>query len=226
MTDQAIPAGDRAGKHDAVRPTLHDPARLRRRYAAERRYQAYGLAAILFGLGFLVFLFGSIIGNGWSAFLQTGIRLEIALDKSVIDPAGRGERRTLQTADYTKLAREALYARLGGRPADRKERNQMNGLLSANVDTQIRDAVLADPSIIGTTRVFWVNAQGNVDQLLKGRIDRSIPESRRQLSDRQLAWIDAMVATGEVARRFNWPLFTAGASSQPESAGVGVALIT
>ena len=33
---------------------------IKRRYAAERRFRAYGVAAILFGLVFLAVLFGSI----------------------------------------------------------------------------------------------------------------------------------------------------------------------
>ena len=48
---------------------------LARRYAAEKRFRFYGLVAICFSLLFLSFLFISIIGNGYTAFQQTFIRL-------------------------------------------------------------------------------------------------------------------------------------------------------
>jgi hypothetical protein len=39
---------------------------IRRRYAAERRFKMYGIAAVLFGLTFLVILFSSIISKGYT----------------------------------------------------------------------------------------------------------------------------------------------------------------
>jgi phosphate transport system permease protein len=71
----------------------------------------------------------------------------------------------------------------------------------------------------------WLLASGDVDALLKGNIDRDIPEARRQLDDQQLAWVDKAYETGTLARKFNTGLFTNGASSQPETAGLLVALV-
>jgi phosphate transport system permease protein len=68
-------------------------------------------------------------------------------------------------------------------------------------------------------------AHGNVDALLKGSIDRATPSDRRQLDDQQVAWVDQLVADGSLRKAFNWGLFTQGASSQPETAGLLVALI-
>ena len=41
---------------------------LRRRYWAERRFQAYGFAAVTAGMAFLVYLFFVIFSNGIGAF--------------------------------------------------------------------------------------------------------------------------------------------------------------
>ncbi|MEK1861031.1 MAG: DUF3333 domain-containing protein, partial [Rhizobium leguminosarum] len=41
---------------------------IKRRYAAERRFQAYGIAAITFGLVFLFILLWTVIGKGYTAF--------------------------------------------------------------------------------------------------------------------------------------------------------------
>ncbi|MEO1610182.1 MAG: phosphate ABC transporter permease PstA [Pseudomonadota bacterium] len=203
-----------------------DSSLLRKRYASERRYKAYGLVAILIGLGFLVMLFTSIIGNGWPAFLQSSITLDVYLDKEVINPDGNADEQALFRANYTKLARQALYKKLGfSELPDRVTRRKLNQLLSRGVDVQIRDVVLADQSRIGQTVEIDLFAHGDVDALLKGSISRDTPSDRRQLDDQQVEWVDKLVADGVLAKKFNWGLFKFGASSQPETAGLLVALI-
>lgn len=205
---------------------LNDPAVLRRRYAAERRFQMYGIGALGIALFFLVVLFGSIIAKGWTAFLQTNIRLDVVLDPAEFrNPDGEVTDQSVRVADYTKMARAALRTALGLENLSRPEMRDMRALLSRGVDVQVRAEVEADRSLIGQTVPVWVLANGNVDALLKGAIDRDIPEDRRQLNDRQLGWIDKLAAEGRLEKHFNTGLFTYGASSQPETAGLGVALI-
>jgi len=205
---------------------LADPQLLKRRYVAEKRYQAYGILAILLGFAFLIMLFTSIISNGWSAFLQSKMTLDVELVPDEVAPDGKTDPDSLRRGNYTKLARQALYSKLGfeKRP-DRRTRREIHGLLSRGVDVQIRDKVIADPSLIGKTVTVDLLAHGNVDALLKGSIDRATPSERRQLNDQQVAWVDQLVADGSLRKAFNWGLFTQGASSQPETAGLLVALI-
>lgn len=200
-------------------------ALVKRRYAAERRFRMYGVIAILTALGFLVFLFSSIVGNGWSAFLQTKISLEVYFDPSVIDPKGERKEMQLLTANYQKLARQALYTELGIDPANRAATRDANDLLSRGVVVQLRDMVVGNPEIIGTREKVWLLASGDTDALMKGAIDRDTPEERRQLDNRQVAWVDALAEEGVLEKKFNAGLFYFGASSQPETAGVGVAII-
>src|SRR3954462_14070406 len=61
---------------------------LRRRYWAERRFRGYGLAAVVAGMTFLVYLFFVIFSNGIGAFRQTQIKLDVFYDPAIIDPAG------------------------------------------------------------------------------------------------------------------------------------------
>jgi phosphate transport system permease protein len=158
--------------------------------------------------------------------LQTSIQLPVTLSQEVINPSGNpNDEEELFRANYVKLAREALYSELGVDPKDRKTRRAANELLSRGVDVQLRDMVLRDPSIIGTTQDVWLLASDNADALLKGSIDRETPSDRRQVSDQQIAWIDQLVANGDMKKRFNTGLFVNGASSNPETAGLGVALI-
>ena len=47
----------------------------------------------------------------------------------------------------------------------------------------LRDAVIADPSVIGGTITLDVPASDPFDQLIKGLVDRDAPEDRRRLAD-------------------------------------------
>lgn len=196
-----------------------------RRYAAERRFRAYGVAAIVFGLAFLAVLFGSILSTGYTAFVQSSLKLDVYLDRSVVDPSGKREHNALLTADYTLLAKKALAAAVGADPASKPQMREVGALLSRDVDVEIRKVVLADPLLIGKTVPVWVLASGRVDSLMKGQLDRNLPASSRKLSDQQVAWIDKLAAAGTLEKRFNTGLFTNGASSNPETAGIGVAMI-
>ncbi|AHE53822.1 phosphate ABC transporter permease PstA [Sphingomonas sanxanigenens] len=51
--------------------------RIRRRYAAERRFKLLGLLAVLASVAVLLFLLGTMIGNGVRGFTQTEVRLPV-----------------------------------------------------------------------------------------------------------------------------------------------------
>lgn len=218
---------------ETVRPPTSisaiDPETVRRRIAqrraAEWRFQAYGIAAILFGLFCVAMLFGVIVAKGWPSFQQSTLKLDVAFDPAVIDPSGKHVPDDIMAADYQSLATAALYKQLALTPDDTAATALADGLLSTGADVDLRKLVLTDASIIGKTQTVYLLAHGNVDAVLKGSIDRAVPEESRQIKDRQLAWVDKLVADGRLSKAFNWGLFTRGASSQPETAGLGVAFI-
>ncbi len=200
-------------------------AQLKKRRAAERRFRAYGQIAIGVSLAFLVTVFASIVSRGYTAFVQSVVRLEVFLDPAVIDPSGTKNAKDIWNANYIKLANAALYKTLDVDTSSRRERRKAGQLLSRNIDIQLRDLVAADPSLIGTTQPVRALAHGNVDALVKGAISRKTPEERRQLNDKQVAWVDKLIDSGALEKTFNTGLFVYGASSQPETAGLGVAVI-
>jgi len=210
----------------AARPERRDIG-LKRRYAAERRFRFYGIAAITTGLVFLVILLSTVIGQGYTAFWQTQIRLPITFSQSVIDPRNTGGRdpAALRIANYPQLVRDAIVQRLGVDPNDRAAVALANGLASQGVRQQLAAMVLADPAIIGTTQDVWITANSPIDSAVKGQFDLSIPEARRPVKDLQLQWLGQLESAGDLQQRFNTGLFTFGASSRAETAGVGVALI-
>ncbi len=194
-------------------------ANLSRRYKREVRFRRMGLAAIVIGLMFLSMLFISIVGNGYSAFWQTFIQLEIHLDESVIDPDGTRDPDVLTAANYGGLVKKSLremFPEVTGRSDKRK----LYGLISTGATFNLQDYVMANPEQVGKTIQFWVPADDDVDMLMKGYIDREKPESERRMKDQQLTWVDRLVEQNRIEKRFNKTFFTAGDSREPELAGI------
>ncbi|QBK29473.1 phosphate ABC transporter permease PstA [Roseitalea porphyridii] len=223
MTDATLTSGKTA----PARKTGRRDIGLKGRYAAERRFRAYGLIAIGLGLLFLFLLLASIIMDGYTAFRQTSIQLNINFDEQVIDPDGGRDTSSMAmlTANYPLLAQRALYDELGIGEDDSDAQRDANALLSQGVRTQLRDMVISNPDIIGTTQPVWVLAHGDVDSAFKGQFDLSIDESRRRVNDRQVAYMDQLAEDNVLQQRFNTGLFVNGASSRPETAGMGVAIV-
>jgi phosphate transport system permease protein len=197
---------------------------LRRRYRAERRFRLYGLAAVLLGVLAVLFLFGTIFGRGLSAFRQAELTLQIHYDPAEIDPAGGRDPEALATGNYTALVRAALRERFAG-VEGRTETRALYELVSSAAPFRLQHRVQDDPRLIGTREPVTFLASANVDQLLKGHIDRELPEESRVLSDLQIGWIDALAQDGSLRLAFNGGFFLNGDSRDPEQAGVLGALV-
>ncbi|MGN8020724.1 phosphate ABC transporter permease PstA [Phyllobacterium sp. 22229] len=200
---------------------------LKRRYAAERRFKIYGITAIAIGLFFLVALLYSVISNGYTAFWQTEVSLSVKLDEKVIDPTNKRatDPTVLLTANYPILVRNALAEKLGVSLDDKPAIRELSKLVSDGSRSQLRELVAGNPALIGTTQTLWVLTGGDIDSAFKGQIDLSVDQANRKVSDRQVAWMNTLAKEGAMAQRFNSGLFTFGASSRPETSGLGVALI-
>jgi phosphate transport system permease protein len=205
--------------------TDSDRARnVKKRYAAERRFKFYGLLAISLALGALAWLVISITAQGYTAFVQTKIELEIYFDPQVIDPDGTRDTTTLGKANYAALYRDAMRNQFP-EVTSRRDRRDLTRLISSGADLELRDMVLSDPSIIGKRAKVWLTASDEVDQFHKGAFTRDLPEAQRQFKDKHIDWYDQLAGNGLVAAKFNTTLFTAGTSREPELAGIWGAIV-
>ena len=191
-------------------------AGLARRRRRETAFRALGVPATAVGVLFLGVFFVTLIAEGSSAFRQTFMELEVELRADVIAPDGEID---LVYADFDGIVRTALRQQFP-EVSGRSDRRQLYRLASAGAGYQLRDMVEADPDIIGSKQTVWVPAASNVDMLLKGNIDPDIEESLRPVSDRQVAWVNALRDAGKLELRFNKALFTNGDSREPELAGI------
>ncbi len=213
MSNTASKSGNKARTIDIVY------AGLRKRKAAERRFQLYGKLAIGLGLLFLSLLFGSIVANGYTAFVQTYMQIEVYIDPDRIDPEGKREVKELSRADYGGLVKATLRD-MFPEVQSRREKRQLYRLVSTGASYQIREQVLQNPDLIGQKISLWVPADDEIDMLMKGHIDRKSAEEDRRVKDNQIAWVDRLLSEGRIEKRFNTIFFTAGDSRDPELAGI------
>ncbi len=218
MTDAPQPGFD-ARRPSPKHAKERVQARLERRYKAERRFRAYGLGAVALGLLFLLFLFASITSKGYRAFEQTWIQLPISFSAETLDLNGDLSPEALSRANYGALVKASLREQFP-EVTSRRDKRDLYRLASTGAAYQLREMVLADPSLIGTTQGIWVPSDDEVDMLIKGHIDRDAPEDERRIKDNQLAWIDQLIDQERLETRFNTLFFTSGDSRDPELAGI------
>ncbi len=198
-------------------------ASLASRYRRERRFRLAGVMAVVVSVSFVAFFFVTIVSQGASAFSQAYIQLDIELDATVIDRQGQRDPEVLARANYAKLVKDALRDIFPG-VTGRKQKRELTGLVSTGAAYAVRDRVLEDPAIIGSTQAFWVLADDETDALLKsGVLDDPAAADANRFSEQQIAWVRQLRDDGRIESRFNTVFFTSGDSRDPEMAGIWAA---
>lgn len=147
-----------------------DPKRaalLKSRYRAESRYRFYGIVSLIVSVVFLVALLSNIVMTGWPAFWQHSVTLDVALPADQIDPENKKTRDVLAAADYMALAKSALSEAVPG-VEGRAAKKELNTLLSSGASDQLRDLVLANPSLVGQHVKAKLLLSANADLYMKG----------------------------------------------------------
>lgn len=140
-------------------------SRLARRYAAEARFKYTGLAAVLVAVGFLLLLLSTVIGQAINAFTYHYATFRIELPE--IENAG--SREALLKVDFDGLVKKAVRAEFPF-VSGRRDKRALNGLLSSGSGSDLRNMVLANPEVAGTTTnvAFLLSDFG--DLYLKGEV--------------------------------------------------------
>ena len=221
MTDMAVEPNQLAAVSAGQGIHMTDKAkrRLKARYAAERRFRLIGLGAILFSLAALAVLLFTILGNGFTAFRQTQLQLEVQFDPEQIAPLGTTDPAALMKGNYGALILKSLQEKFP-EVKSRSDRRALEALMSSGAEVQLARMVAADPSLLGQSRKVWLPAHSNVDVFVKGQVDTGGAEADRRIKDNQLSWINALKASGDLEMRFNTRFFTAADSREPELVGV------
>ncbi|MFT3672615.1 phosphate ABC transporter permease PstA [Aestuariivirga sp.] len=184
---------------------------VKKRYAAERRFKAYGLGAIAITAAFLAFLLIDLVSKAIPAVFVNEAILSVTVDPSMADPANP------IAGDYLGMTKKALQANFP-EITTRADKKALNGLLSAGAADVLQARVIADPSLIGQTITVPVALDSNADLYLRGTDDG-------QLSDKQKELITALKDKGLITHGIAWNFFLNGDSREPELAGIKGALI-
>ncbi|MEO8530503.1 MAG: phosphate ABC transporter permease PstA [Deltaproteobacteria bacterium] len=209
----------------------HDPL-MDKRKAAEKRFRLYGIAAIALSVSVLIIMLISIVAGGWTAFAQAKLAFPITLDASKLDPKGNrniDDMKKITTLTYGKVLGQGFADAMKskGIQIDALSDKELAVLVSKDAAADIRNMVLADPKLLGTTVQADVFASGRIDGYLKGRVTMASAKDDSNISPEQLELADRLRDAGILYSGFNWHFLTnPDASDQrPEAAGIGVGLI-
>ncbi len=175
--------------------------RIARRYAAERRFKAAGLFAVLLSAAFLAFLLLTMLGNGLRGFTRTEIAVKIDFPASplLLDPAALTDQ-ALANANLPMVTGAVVKKALG---ADAEE------WISPTAWVTLRDAIKADPKILSRTETIRLPASTAVDLAAKSK---GSPEAE--------AAIDRLNKAGLLSTGFNMGFLTASDGTDPTQVGI------
>jgi phosphate transport system permease protein len=204
----------------------------KRRNAAETRFQAYGLGAIVVSLAMLAIMLYSIFHDGVSAFYQAKLSFPVILSADVLDPSGnrnRDEMAKVTTVGYQKVLATAFAAELAKRGISTEGLSEKDvaGMISQEAPGSLRKSVLANPSVVGSTIDATVLATGRIDGYLKGRVTMETAQLDSNVKPEQLQLADRLKEAGILRSTWNWGFITAPDASdkRPEAAGLGVSIL-
>lgn len=201
-------------------------ATLKKRHAAEARFRWFGRLSIGFGLACVLFLFTDIISKGIGAFTQTYVNVEITFDESQLGLTPQSTEEQIKAASFGSFFKKSLRAQYP-EVTSRKQKRELYAIFTSDMPLILRDEVLKNPKIIGTTQTISMIADDDFDTYYKHSYGRDLsPEDRiSRLSEFQEGLVDTLVKKGVVERKFNTILFSNSDSREPELAGIKGAII-
>ncbi|SMO62683.1 phosphate ABC transporter permease PstA [Paracoccus laeviglucosivorans] len=229
MTDATFPVSSAPAAKSSL---LVVDARTRKRNAAEARFRAYGLGAILISVALLVILMFTIFRDGTGAFRQTYLEIPVTLDAAQLDKVGNRDPEDLKkvlTTSYGKILENSLQQAItsNGINVEGLSGPDVANLISKEASAQLRNRVLANPDLVGQTVDARVLTNGRVDGYYKGRVTMETAARDSNTSPAQLQLADALKEKGLIATEWNWSFLTMPDASdqRPEAAGVGIAIL-
>ncbi|MFL6854833.1 MAG: phosphate ABC transporter permease PstA [Sphingomicrobium sp.] len=179
--------------------------RVARRYAAERRFRFFGLAAVGLSIAFLAFLLTTMAWKGLGGFTRTEAKLTIDFPRSdlILDPAAlRGPQadQVVATSGLEGILEQASVAQFGDGAGD------LFGGASAR---ELGDQLIANPDLLSQRVELWLPLSSKGDVAAKGDGDPAMKK---------------LVAKAQTRRSFNGEFLTASDATDPSVVGVWGAL--
>ncbi|MEM8920306.1 MAG: DUF3333 domain-containing protein, partial [Pseudomonadota bacterium] len=158
---------------NANTPSAAD-ARLRKRYGAETRFRAYGIAAIAVAVLALCTLVWSIVSQATSAFTRHKLVTEFAIEAEAVDKSGARdpERLMRNMGGFQRVIRTRLGEEFPEALADREMRAQLNAMVTRLAARPLAERTADNPDLVGGTAKASIAISDDVDLYLKGLVTR------------------------------------------------------
>ena len=184
-------------------------ARLKKRYAAEKRFRLAGLAAILFSVAVLLVLLGTMLTNGIGGFQRAELRVPIDFAEAglSVDPAlmaQDGALASLQSQGLPEVVDYFATEALG--PDGAAE-------LSSEAWRELGNRIVDDPSLARGEREFWLPASADLSLGIEGEGSSEI----QTLADR-------LSSEGNLDERLDIGFLSRSDATDPQLVGIWAAL--
>ena len=183
--------------------------RLKKRYAAERRFKMLGLGAILFSIAVLVFLLVTMTINGIGGFQRAELQIPInfpeagiAADASTMQTPGAQQ--ALEAQGLAEIVQFYAELELGAEGAAE---------LSGEAWREVANDIIANPAILQQNMTFNLPASAD----LAAGLDDEGAEAMQVLADR-------LEAEGKLVENFDTGFLARSDATDPQLAGIWGAL--
>lgn len=190
---------------------------LAKRHRAEKRFRFYGIVSVVIGVVALLVLFVEIFSAGLGGFQQTYIQMKVVFDPEVLEITDARDPQQLLGGNYEGILRTALAERFP-EVRDRREKRELNTLLSIGAAFELRDKLTDNPELLGQEKTYWLLADDDIDTYYKTLLEGDAYDART--SEARQARIQELMDADAIRLQFNTRLFTSGDSSEPEMAGI------
>ena len=196
---------------DRIAPTRTPQfeARLKKRYAAERRFKVLGFSAVLFSVAVLAFLLVTMTMNGIGGFSRTEMAVKIDLGQSgiALDPrtlTPETGQKTLESVGLPDIVSAAAQKSLG----DDGARQLGNGAWR-----EVAASIIENPALLQSESTFWLPAGGDLASAYRGDGKVDLQPLARKLSDE-----------GLLKRHFDAGFMVRSDATDPQMVGIWGAL--
>ena len=191
---------------------------LPKRGRSEFRFQIIGIGAILLSLAFLSWLTITVIFGSLGAFKHVEIAVPVDLTSKNVDADD------VNSASFGSIMKSGLREQFPD-VKKRKDKKKLYKLISVEGSLELKEKVLDNRDLLGQKVKIWVSASDDVSLYVRGKIDDTLPEDQRKITDKEISWINNLEANGQIRTKANWGFFKNGDSREPEIAGILAALV-
>ena len=184
-------------------------ARLKKRYAAEKRFKFTGLAAIIFSIAVLVYLLGTMTINGIGGFQRAEVAVPIDFTQAGIsaDPSVMGTSEAVGSLEAQGLPDVVEYfavEALGEEGASEIGRQAWRDVAAA---------ISADPGLVQRQETFWIPASADLAGGYEGEGSQEIQALAARLAEE-----------GKLEKNFDTGFFSRADATNPQQVGIWGAL--